>query len=55
MSRSKHLYHVIMIHLDHNVFLSDEVQIWANNKRQVYQICEERYPEQILFYIRYIK
>lgn len=55
MSRNKHLYQVTLIHLERNVYLPDEVQIWANNKRQLYQICEERYPEQIVFYARYIK
>ena len=55
MSRSKHLYQVILVKVHNNELIDVHMNIWANSKSDLFRICFERYPFLILFKARYIK
>lgn len=56
MSRSKHLYHIIFIKIENQTFKPcASMNLWANNKRDLFQICRDRYPDLIPFEAQYIK
>lgn len=56
MSRSKHLYHVIFVRFVNNVYQGDVVMnLWANNRLDLYRICREQYPDILPFIVHYIK
>lgn len=56
MSDSKHLYHVIFVRFENNVYTGDvEKNLWAHNKLELYRICRERYPDILPFIVHYIK
>lgn len=55
MSRSKHLYQVVLVKVHNNELIDVHMNLWANSKRDLYQICKERYSDLIPFEARYIK
>lgn len=47
----QHLYHVLI----GDDYTSEWVRVLALNKKQVYDICAEKYPDKLVEEIRYIK
>ncbi len=56
MSRSKHLYHVIFVKVENNVIkVCADMNLWANNKRDLWNRCAVRFPGMWPFEAKIIK